>query len=42
MNKGMFEIPYNQITLEEAFHRLQRHDGDGWFDAGRQTVVLSM
>ena len=43
MNKqGVLEIQYNQITLEEALHKLQRHDGEGWFDAGRQTVVLVM
>lgn len=41
MNKqGVFEIPYNQVTLEEALHRLQTHDGEGWLDAGRETVVL--
>jgi len=40
--QGTFEIPYNTITLEEALHRLQTHDGEGWLDAGRQTVVLVM
>ena len=35
------EIPYAEITLEEAGFILERHDGDGCFDADKQAVILT-
>ena len=38
--KIIAEIPYAEITLEEALFRLQIHSGESWFDGDKQAVVL--
>ena len=34
------ETPYSALTLEEAVYLLNAHDGEGWFDADKQVLVL--
>ena len=34
------EIPYAEITLEEAVFKLETHPGEDWFDGDRHAVVL--
>ena len=34
------EVPYSEVTLEEALYRLEAHDGEGWFDADKQALIL--
>ena len=34
------EVPYSELTLEEALWRLRTHDGEGWFDADKQAMIL--
>lgn len=39
-NERRVEIPYEEISLEEAVWRLKVHEGEGWFDADKQMVVM--
>lgn len=34
------EIPYSALILQEALWLLNAHDGEGWFDADKQVLVL--
>jgi len=40
-NERTIEVPYSEAgSLEEAVWRLRVHDGEGWFDADKQVMVL--
>jgi len=39
-NERRIEVPYSEMTLEEAVYRLKTHDGPGWFDANKQKMVM--
>lgn len=39
-NKRLIEIPYSDISLEEAIYRMEHHKGEKYCDCDRQMLVM--
>lgn len=33
-------IPYDTVTLEEAFYLMEHHDGECWCDCDKKAIVM--
>lgn len=41
LNDGrLIEIPYSEISLEEANYLMEHHDGEAYCDADKRMVVM--
>ena len=39
-NERVVEIPWENLTLQEAVYLMANHDGETWIDGDRETVVM--